>query len=68
MFNMEKYYTDFIARQTRFVSPLETFRPSTEKSPETAFHRPIRHGGLRGRDRIDHRRRWHPAFQPIDAS
>ncbi len=37
MFNMEKYYTDFIARQTRFVSPLETFRPSTEKSPETPY-------------------------------
>jgi hypothetical protein len=37
MFNMEKYYSDFIARQTRFVSPLETFRPSAEKSPETPY-------------------------------
>jgi twitching motility protein PilT len=37
MFNMEKYYSDFIARQTRFVSPMETFRPSAEKSPETPY-------------------------------
>jgi twitching motility protein PilT len=41
MFNMEKYYSDFIARQTRFVSPMETFRPSVEKSPETPYQSPL---------------------------
>ena len=37
MFTMEKYSTHFIARQTRFVSPLETFRPSPEKTSETPY-------------------------------
>jgi pilus retraction protein PilT len=37
MFTMEKYYAHFISRQTRFVSPLKTFRPSPEKSPETPY-------------------------------
>lgn len=37
MFSMEKYQAEFIARQTRFVSPLDTFRPTTEKSPETPY-------------------------------
>ena len=53
MFNMEKYYSDFIARQTRFVSPMETFRPSAEKSPETPYQSTLlretehpRHPGL----------------------
>ena len=53
MFNMEKYYSDFIARQTRFVSPMETFRPSAEKSSETPYQSTLlretehpRHPGL----------------------
>jgi hypothetical protein len=41
---MEKYYSDFIARQTRFVSPLETFRPSAEKSPETPYQSALLRG------------------------
>ncbi len=37
MFSMETYHAEFIARQNRFVSPLETFRPSAETSPETPY-------------------------------
>ena len=37
MFSMDTYFAEFIARQNRFVSPLETFRPSTETSPETPY-------------------------------
>jgi len=37
LFDMEKYYAHFIAHQTRFVSPLETFRPSLEKTPEISY-------------------------------
>ena len=58
MFNMEKYYTDFIARQTRFVSPLETFRPSTEKSPETPYQSAL----LRMTRQDDHPGSVDPAF------
>jgi len=41
LFTMETYYTGFIAPQTRFVSPLETFRPSHEKSTETPYQSPL---------------------------
>ena len=37
MFTMETYYTHFLARQTRFVPPQETFRPSPEKTSETPY-------------------------------
>ena len=37
MFNMETYYAKFVAPQTRFVSPLETFRPTAEKSSEIPY-------------------------------
>jgi hypothetical protein len=37
LFSMETYHAEFIARQNRFVSPLETFRPSAETSPETPY-------------------------------
>ena len=49
MFSMDKYYADFIARQTRFVSPLETFRPSAEKSPETPYLSTHLRGGRKDR-------------------
>jgi len=65
MFSMETYYAKFIAPQTRFISPVETFRPSAEKSPEIAYQsalfrgaRPIAspsvtHEGLAGRRNHD---------------
>ncbi len=37
MFTMENYYAHFLARQARFVSPQETFRPSPEKTPEIPY-------------------------------
>jgi twitching motility protein PilT len=37
MFTMENYYAHFLARQTRFFSPQETFRPSPEKTPEIPY-------------------------------
>ena len=37
MFTMEAYYTQFLARQTRFVPPQETFRPSPEKTSEIPY-------------------------------
>jgi pilus retraction protein PilT len=37
MFTMDTYYAEFIARQKRFISPLETFRPSTEASSEMPY-------------------------------
>lgn len=41
MYNMEQYYAHFIARQSRFVPPLETFRPSIENSPEIPYQSPL---------------------------
>lgn len=54
LFTMETYYTGFIAPQTRFVSPLETFRPSPELSTETPYQSPLlqrfRRKPISGRD------------------
>jgi twitching motility protein PilT len=47
MFNMEQYYAQFIARQTRFVSPQETFRPSIENSPETPYQSALFRGATK---------------------
>jgi twitching motility protein PilT len=37
MFTMETYHAHYLARQTRFVPPQNTFRPSPEKTPETPY-------------------------------
>ncbi|HSO19779.1 MAG TPA: ATPase, T2SS/T4P/T4SS family, partial [Desulfosarcina sp.] len=46
LFTMETYYSEFIARQPRFVSPMETFRPSTEKNTETPYQSTLLVDGL----------------------
>jgi twitching motility protein PilT len=43
MFTMENYYAHFLARQTRFFSPQETFRPSPEKTPEIPYQSALLH-------------------------
>lgn len=37
MFSMDTYYAEVISDQSRFVSPLETFRPSNETITETPY-------------------------------
>ena len=50
MFTMENYYAQFLARQTRFFAPQETFRPSPEKTPEIPYQSALLHSRSRAAD------------------
>ena len=52
MFTMENYYAHFLARQTRFFAPQETFRPSPEKTPEIPYQSALLHSRPRAADPV----------------